>query len=192
MRHIQLIVLIVVSAALSAQGATVNFATTLNGANERPTPTNSTGSGRATAQLNGDAGSFVLTYQIEYSGLTGPAIGGHIHDAINPPPPPDLPFTEKFGPIIHHLDSLPSLIAGDWRFDDATDPLTDDKAAKLIAGAYYINIHTEAFQAGEIRGQLVQDDAGAIPIPLPAPFALGLMGLVTAGFTVWRQRRIRL
>ena len=38
--------------------------------------------GSATAQLNGDPGLWILTYEITYEGLSGPATVGHIHDAM--------------------------------------------------------------------------------------------------------------
>ena len=34
--------------------------------------------------------------------------------------------------------------------------LTDAQAAELIAGRWYVNIHTDAYPAGEIRGQVVK------------------------------------
>jgi hypothetical protein len=182
---------IVLGAALSAGAATVDFTSTLNGANERPTPTNSTATGTATGQLTGDTGAWVFTYHIEYSGLTGPATVGHIHDAINPG---GQPFTEQFGPPVHDLDSLTSPIDGDWRFDDATLPLTDEFAGKLQAGALYVNIHSDQFPNGEIRGQLLAVNEPQPPqppsgIPLPPGVWTGLMGMAGSGLAVWRVRR---
>ncbi|MDB5484322.1 MAG: hypothetical protein JWR29_226, partial [Tardiphaga sp.] len=34
--------------------------------------------------------------------------------------------------------------------------LTDAQAADLMAGKYYINVHTEANKGGEIRGQVLK------------------------------------
>jgi hypothetical protein len=34
--------------------------------------------------------------------------------------------------------------------------LTDAQVADLLAGLYYVNIHTDAYPAGEIRGQFVK------------------------------------
>ena len=178
-----------------APAATFDFVSTLNGANERPTPTDSTGTGTATGTLDGEDGTWIFTYQIEYSGLTGPATLGHIHDAINPG---GLPFTEQFGSPVHDLDSLESPISGDWRYDDAAQPLTDELADALLAGRMYINIHTEMFPGGEIRGQLVQVQAPPPPpppppppgvIPLPAPVFVGMIGLAVAGASAWKHRR---
>jgi hypothetical protein len=171
--------------AASAHAATVNFSSTLNGANERPTPNASPGFGTATGQLTGEPGSWVFTYHVEYADLTAAPGLGHIHDAINPG---GQPFTEQFGPVIHDLDSLASPVDGDWRFDDAAQPLTDEHATNLLAGRMYFNFHTEQFPGGEIRGQIVADvTPPPTPIPLPAPMALGLLGLAAAGIAAKRS-----
>ena len=36
------------------------------------------------------------------------------------------------------------------------DPLTDAQAEELMAGKWYVNIHTAANKAGEIRGQVTK------------------------------------
>ena len=80
----------------------------------------------------GGPGAWVFTYEITYTPLEGgTALAGHIHDTLEPPGA--IP-TEQFGPVIHPLDELDSPINGDWRFDDATNPLTDEFAALLQAG----------------------------------------------------------
>jgi len=184
--------------ALNATAATVDFTSTLTGAAERPEPADSTATGSATAQLNGEPGLWVLTYEITYEGLTGPATVGHIHDAINPG---GLPFTEQFGPPVHDLDSLESPIIGDWSYTDAAQPLTDAHVENLLAGRFYINIHSDLFPNGEIRGQLLAVEEPPPPpppgngngggvIPLPAPLALGLVGLGGAGMAAWKRRRM--
>ena len=39
--------------------------------------------------------------------------------------------------------------------------ITDDQEADLLAGLWYVNIHTELNQPGEIRGQVVPEPATA-------------------------------
>ena len=182
-----------IAISLNAYAATVNFTADLLGANERPTPADSTATGTLTGQLTGDPGLFVFTYTITYEGLSGPATVGHIHDAINPDTNP--PFTEKFGPPVHDLDSLDSPIQGDWTYLDLGQPLTDEHAANLIAGRMYVNIHSELFPDGEIRGQILAEEEPPPPpppgvIPLPAPIVFGLFGLSAAGVGAWKRRRV--
>jgi hypothetical protein len=53
------------------------------------------------------------------------------------------------------------------RCDDpvqGTATLTDAQAADLLAGRYYINIHTAANPAGEIRGHVHQVIRSLVPI----------------------------
>ena len=160
------------------------FTATLTGAAERPTPTASQATGQATGELTGGPGAWVFTYEVIYSALEGgPALAGHIHDTLEPD---GATPTEQFGPVIHPLDELDSPINGDWRFDDATNPLTDEFAGKLQAGELYFNLHNAEFEAGEIRGQILPV---AAVIPLPAPVAIagvGLMGVVASHL---RRRR---
>jgi len=198
MRHRSSLVAVALLSALaislSARAATVDFTSTLTGGAERPDPTDSTATGTMTAQLNGSPGLWILTYEIIYEGLTGPATVGHIHDAINPEPTP--PFTERFGAPVHDLDSLESPIQGDWSYADLGQPLTDSDVENLLAGRMYVNIHTEQFPNGEIRGQLLQVEEPPPPppppgvIPLPAPLAIGLFGLSAAGLGAWKRQRV--
>lgn len=113
------------------------FTATMNGASEVP-PTTSTGTGSGTFFLTGN----VLTYSINYSGLTGPAIAAHIHG------PGDS--TQAVGVLfpLNGLTGTPGVLSG-------TETLTSDELADIMTGKAYANIHTQANQGGEIRGQLI-------------------------------------
>ena len=178
--------ILLLPAAVST-AATV-FVSTLTGANERPNPTNSIATGFGTGELTGGPGAWEFTYHIEYQNLTPgnpDFLAAHIHDTTEPP---GNPPTEQFGPVVHPLDQLESPINGAWRTDDGPPfALTDELAAKLMAGELYFNIHSEAFPSGEIRGQIV-------PIPLPSPLLMAGAGLcaVVAATTYMRRRAMRL
>jgi hypothetical protein len=174
---------LVLSAGVAGAGTV--FVANLNGANERPTPVDTPAAGTVQAELDGSPGAWVLTYTITFADLTSPVIGGHIHQSILPP---DIGDLDQTGPVRHHLDSLVSPITGDWRSDDPTNPLTDELVDALFDGELYVNIHTENFPDGEIRGQLVRDTSPT-PIPLPAPLGLTLIGFATA--TPFMLKRIR-
>jgi hypothetical protein len=88
-----------------------------------------------------DTGSKKLTYDVTYSGLTGPATAAHFH---GPAP------VGKNAPVMVPVSSeLPSPVKG-------TVTLTDEQAKALTDGDMYFNIHTAANKAGEMRGQVVK------------------------------------
>ena len=123
--------------SVAAYAETVPFTATLNGASEVPANTTA-GKGTATASL--DTATKVLTYSVEYSGLTGPATAGHLHGpaAAGANAGVAVPFASAATPI------------------KGTATLTDAQIADLMAGKYYANIHTAANPGGEIRGQVTR------------------------------------
>lgn len=180
-----------VVAVLSSQAeAGPVFMSTLSGENERPEPVETAAVGSATAMLTGEAGSYVLSYTLDYAGLTSEPVGGHIHYSILPS---GLDPLEQTGPVVHNLDAdfaalgIDGMIAGEWRFDDAQLPLTDALVDSLFDGELYFNLHTPAYPAGEIRGQILAGD-GATAIPLPPALIPGLAGLGMAGWVARRRR----
>jgi hypothetical protein len=176
------------------------FASTLGGGNERPDPVPTTGAGSATAMLTGDAGGYVLSYTLNFTGLTSDAVAGHIHYGIDPPGADPI---EQTGPVVHPLDAdfgaigTEGGISGQWRYDDAELPLTDALVDSLMDGELYFNVHSAAFTGGEIRGQITLvgngggdgDGDGGAAIPLPPPLLLGLFGLTTAAWAARRRRK---
>jgi len=99
----------------------------------------SSGKGTATASL--DTTTKTLTWNVDYSGLSGPATAAHIHGPADP--------GANAGIVVPFTGNLASPIKG-----SAT--LTDAQIAQLEAGKWYVNIHAEANKPGEIRGQLVR------------------------------------
>jgi hypothetical protein len=99
---------------------------------------NSTGKGKAEFKL--DPATKVLTYTVTYEGLTGPAMAAHIHGPADPGANAGVvvPFAAPASPIT------------------GTATLTDAQVAELEAGKYYVNVHTDAFKGGEIRGQITK------------------------------------
>ncbi|MEJ1977264.1 MAG: CHRD domain-containing protein [Acetobacteraceae bacterium] len=122
----------------AAQADTVTFHATMNGATEVPAKTTN-GKGTVTATL--DTATKVLTYTVEFSGLTGPATMGHFH-----------------GPAVAGANAgvlvpFPSPVTSPIH---ATAKLTDAEITDLETGKVYANIHTAANPGGEIRGQMVK------------------------------------
>jgi len=120
-----------------AHAETLTFKATLDGAHESPANT-TTGKGSAVVTL--DTATKTITYKVTYSGLTGPAIMGHIHGpaAVGANAPVVVPFASAADPI------------------SGTATLTDAQIADMMAGNYYVNLHTAANKGGEIRGQLTK------------------------------------
>ncbi|MGA8692056.1 MAG: CHRD domain-containing protein, partial [Methyloceanibacter sp.] len=99
--------------------------------------------GTGTADLTYDPSTRVLTWTITYGGLSGPVTMAHVHG----------PAAEgKNGPVVIWISkqgsSAASPISG-----QAT--LTPEQAQQFAAGEWYINVHTKAHPAGEIRGQVI-------------------------------------
>src|SRR5262249_56947475 len=99
----------------------------------------SAGKGASTASL--DTASKTPTWDVDYSGLSGPVTAAHLPGPADPGA--NAPVVVPFN------GSLATPIKG-----SAT--LTDAQIQQLEAGKWYVNIHTEANKPGEIRGQLVR------------------------------------
>lgn len=132
-----LVALSVVAWVPAANAETWTFKADLSGANESP-PNDSAATGVATATYETD--TKLLSWHVEYSGLTGPAIGAHIHGpgAAGTNAGIMLPFSKTDSPI------------------EESATLTEPQEKSLTEGALYVNIHTQAHKGGEIRGQLVK------------------------------------
>ncbi|MDB5418858.1 MAG: hypothetical protein JWP50_2277 [Phenylobacterium sp.] len=122
-------------AALAQAGGT-KLTTTLNGANEKPTAADPKATGAASVTVNGAQ----VCYDLQVKDLTQPTMA-HIHKGA----------VDAAGPVAVPL--APPDASG-----HSTGCVTADPAvAKDIAanpGGYYVNVHSAAFKAGAIRGQL--------------------------------------
>lgn len=121
-----------------ASAQTVMFKATLDSAQEVP-PNDSKGKGMA--ELTYNTTSKELTWTIKFDGLSGPATAAHFHG------PAEL--GKNAGVALPIGQNLTSPARG-----KAT--LTDAQAADLMAGRWYVNIHTAANKGGEIRGQVTK------------------------------------
>jgi hypothetical protein len=115
---------------------TDEFTATLSGANENP-PNESTASGTANLTYNKDTRIFEIV--VEYTGIE--AIGAHIH----------IGAEDVHGPVVFGFNPPASPI------NYTSEPLSTQQESDLYDGLYYVNIHSQEYPAGEIRGQLIQE-----------------------------------
>jgi hypothetical protein len=125
------------AAASPVLAETVTMKASLAAAAEVP-PNDSAATGAVTVTF--DTATKKLNWEGTYSGLSGPATAGHFHGPADPGKNAGVavPIAPNTSPLKGSAD------------------LTDAQAADLLAGKWYVNIHTEAHKGGEIRGQLTK------------------------------------
>ena len=116
---------------------TIALKATLKGSNE-VAPNDSAASGSAAATF--DTETRKLAWVVTYSGLTGPAIGAHIHGPGQ---------SGKNAGILVPFKFVNSPTKG-------SHIVSISQAKDLLAGLWYVNIHTGRHPGGELRGQLLR------------------------------------
>ena len=124
------------------------FLALLNGANERPTPNSSTGTGAATLTVN----STTVNYTVAYQGITGPPTGLHIHS----PGGVNAVAGVSVNLLTTPLTATSGVLTGSFtaaNIPNASVSL-DSLVTLLRNGNAYVNLHSTTFGGGEIRGQV--------------------------------------
>jgi CHRD domain-containing protein len=133
------------------------YSATLSGANERPNPVTSNGTGTFEATLDENN---ILHYAITFSGLTSNSTLAHIHGPAT--------AAQAIGVLVNFdaagsgrvitLGATSGTAAGTIDLNAAiTTTVSGDSLLKLLNnGNSYVNIHSVNFGAGEIRGQIIR------------------------------------
>ncbi len=134
------------------------FTGTFTGAAETPPVTTSAG-GTVYVFINPSATE--IKYAVSYTGLSGPLVAAHIHaGAVGVSGQIMLPLTPGASTMFGSLTQA--------NFQSTSAATTWAAALTLIrTGRAYVNLHTAAHPAGEIRAQLKAAAAAATPTPAP-------------------------
>lgn len=114
----------------------------MTGAQETPAVTTS-----ATGTIDADYNRLtrILSYKLTFSGLTDSATAAHIHG---------LGEVGVLAPVVQTFTSFPRRKEGSYSGTLLVDGVKI-KEEDILAGRYYINIHSKVYGGGEIRGQLI-------------------------------------
>ncbi|WP_161602570.1 CHRD domain-containing protein [Tautonia marina] len=172
------IILAVVFAPV-ARSSTITFTTTIDTLQQVATPNIPSGfDPKGSGVLKLDTTSLLLSWDIEYEGLTGPidGPGAHLHGPAGPGVNAGIQVWLAGGPS---GVPLPQPASGQLI---GSTTITSAQADQLIAGLWYVNIHTARNPTGEIRGQV-------LAIPEPATLGMMVMGGLGVGLFVRHRRR---
>lgn len=170
MRRAASVFILTILGAVSAQAQTY-FSIALDGAQAdggNGTGSSFTGSGVLVLNDAEDEITISVTHDVPNAEVTN----GHIHEGA----------AGVSGPAIFGFSNL-----GVSPVNESFN-ITPTQVATLKANGYYVNIHTNAFPAGEIRGQIVNQGVAA---PLPAPWLLAgvLLLIACAGIVAVHRKR---
>ena len=121
-----------------ALAETMMFKAALDAEHQVP-PNDSKGTG--TAEISYDTATKNLTWTVTFSGLKGAATAAHFHGPAEP---------GKNASVAVPIGNNPTSPA------KGSAMLTDAQAADLMAGRWYVNVHTADHRGGEIRGQVTK------------------------------------
>ncbi|RKF14662.1 CHRD domain-containing protein [Roseovarius spongiae] len=119
--------------ALPAYAEQMNFTADLSGQNEVPA-NDSAATGTADVAVDTDA--MTVSWTVDVQDLSDDATAAHIHGPAG--------ADENAAPVI---DMSEAIMEGEAE-------ITQDQIDALKDGKYYVNVHTEKFPKGEVRGQL--------------------------------------
>jgi hypothetical protein len=140
-----------------SQAETVQFRADLKGSAQMP-PNQTAGTGTVDATY--DSKTKRLSWKGSYSGMSGPPTAAHIHGPA--------PVGTNARLVVWISDNVGQCSQGACKSNHDTmahslpNPfegaatLNEAQVNDLMTGLYYINIHSDAYPSGELRGQLIR------------------------------------
>jgi hypothetical protein len=179
--------------AVPAAAATITYSAILSGQNEVPA---NASAGTGTALVTYDSTLHTLSVVVNFSGLTGMTTASHIHCCGAPtvnatvatqvPTFPGFPLGVTSGSYTSAIFDLTLASSFNPAFVTAQGGTVAGAEAALAAGLAngqtYLNVHTNVFPGGEIRGTLVA---------VPEPTSLFLFSAAAFGLIAKSRRHRR-
>jgi hypothetical protein len=185
-----LLAALTLTVAPASEAAPIPFSVTLSGANEIPA---NASPGTGTAEIVFDDVLRTLSLNVVFAGLLGPTTAMHIHCCTPPtgnagvatqvPSFMGFPlgvtsgtYSQVFDMTLASFYNPAFITANGGTVENAFQVLV----AGMLGGLSYLNIHTEVFPGGEIRGTLNT---------VPEPGVLSLLGLALSGLAYMGRRK---
>ncbi|RRB13865.1 CHRD domain-containing protein [Larkinella knui] len=124
------------------QNTSITLKATLDGKTVKPLAIPTAATGLFTGKL--DLTTNILAYSLSYTDLSAPSVVAHLHQASG------VNGTGLVDIIIATGSNTSGSITG------TTFPLRQAQVDSLVAGFYYVDLHTVAYPAGEIRGEVIK------------------------------------
>ena len=150
-----------------SQAATYSLFATLDGSHQVPA---NTSLGTGTGNMTYNDLTKLLSWDISFSGLSSGATLAHFHG-------PALPGANAGPQVTIALGASSGMTSGNLI---GTTTLSTLQQGQLLSNLWYVNIHSDLYAGGEIRGQVQA-------VPLPA--AIWLLGSGILGLATWLRRR---
>ncbi len=155
----------------AANATIVTLASTLTPEAEIPLATAPGASGSAAIVLDTDTSEF--SWVIEFKGLTGSATAAHFHKGeVDEAGPVEFNLETDSGVIFDGIGQTSGIFSGGTT-------LSSTEIDDVLAGLWYINIHTDINPSGELRGQILGGTFSPVPVPGAIWLFLPILGLLS-------------